>query len=425
MPNAFKTQAGEKIAAAKAIAEKAESESRDFTADERGQVKTLTDEARDLMAKGKEADGDAELKTGIGELAKELFANAGITPAGKGGSFGDRAAAGLADYLKALNPSGGHLGKNTRVQSPAIQFAGLKDLYGRKDILTGSESDRGGALLTPDFRGLLDAGVHERPLTIRDLVTAGRTTTDTVSYARVASVTNAAAPVPEATGTSGGDASGDVAGTKPESDIVLEQVEDTVKTIAHWIPMTRRALSDAAQVATLAESFLRYGLEEELEDQMLSGAGTGENFEGIFEVDGTQSQAFDTDIFVTARKAITKAKKNGRARNITIVVSLEDEENIDLLRDGNDRFFGNGPFNLGPATLWGRRIVASEALDEGTAIIGDFSWATLWDREDAGVMLSDSHADFFVRNLVAMLAELRAGFGVIRPSAFVITDLAA
>ena len=40
-------------------------------------------------------------------------------------------------------------------------------------------------------------------------------------------------------------------------------------------------------------------------------------------------------------------------------------------------------------------------------------------------MLSDSHEDYFVRNLVAVLAEMRAAFGVIRPKAFVSIDLTA
>jgi len=39
--------------------------------------------------------------------------------------------------------------------------------------------------------------------------------------------------------------------------------------------------------------------------------------------------------------------------------------------------------------------------------------------------VSDSHSDFFVRNLVAILGELRAAFAVIRPSAFVEVDLTA
>ena len=420
------TDVKSRVTEAQAKATKANDEGRDLTADERTFITAAVTDAKALKAQEASAASDRELMADAERFAKGIFDTTGHLPATKTGSFGDRFVEGLGDYLKGLTPGGtGTIGEKTRVHSPAVKFAGLADLFGRKDILSSGDGGPVSALVPPDFRGLLDAGVHERPLTVADLVTRGRTTSDAISYARVSSVTNNAAAVAEASGTSAGDASGDVSGTKPESDIVTEAVTDTVKTIAHWIAMTKRALSDVAQVATMADGFLRYGLEEQLEDQILSGDGTGENFEGILTVSGTQAQAFDTDIFVTVRKAITKARKNGRARNISVLVSVEDEEAIDLLRDGNDRFFGNGPFGIGPATLWGRRLVATEALSVGQAIVGDFTWATLWDREDIGVMLFDQHADFAIRNLVAMLAEMRAGFGVIRPSAFVITDTAA
>ena len=33
-------------------------------------------------------------------------------------------------------------------------------------------------------------------------------------------------------------------------------------------------------------------------------------------------------------------------------------------------------------------------------------------------MVSDQHSDFFTRNLLAILAEMRAAFGVLDPQAF-------
>jgi hypothetical protein len=49
----------------------------------------------------------------------------------------------------------------------------------------------------------------------------------------------------------------------------------------------------------------------------------------------------------------------------------------------------------------------------------------MWDREQGGISVSDSHADFFVRNLLAILAEMRAAFAVVQPTAFVEIDLTA
>ena len=39
--------------------------------------------------------------------------------------------------------------------------------------------------------------------------------------------------------------------------------------------------------------------------------------------------------------------------------------------------------------------------------------------------MSDSHSDFFIRNMVAILAELRAAFGIVQPNALVSLDLTA
>jgi HK97 family phage major capsid protein len=57
--------------------------------------------------------------------------------------------------------------------------------------------------------------------------------------------------------------------------------------------------------------------------------------------------------------------------------------------------------------------------------VADFRKAVLWDRQDASLAVSNQHADFFIRNMVAILAEARYAFGVIQPSAFVIVDTAA
>ena len=51
-------------------------------------------------------------------------------------------------------------------------------------------------------------------------------------------------------------------------------------------------------------------------------------------------------------------------------------------------------------------------MPQGKALIIDTSFVTLLDREQINVLLSNSHEDFFIRNLVAILGELRAGLEV-------------
>jgi HK97 family phage major capsid protein len=107
------------------------------------------------------------------------------------------------------------------------------------------------------------------------------------------------------------------------------------------------------------------------------------------------------------------------------VLSAATWQEIELEQDGNNRYYGGGPFALTTPRLWGLPVVLSEALPTGYGLVGDFRQAVVWDREQATIQVSDSHADFFIRNLVAILAEMRAAFGVLRPNAFVEIDVVA
>lgn len=408
----------------KALSEGAEAAGREFTDTERNEVKALMDESRELVKRANNVDSDAQLMAELGGFAAGILPKStpvtgpDVDANGRRKSLGERFTddPAVMAWLGAKSAvSTGRVG-----DSPALSFKGFKDILAGSDVTTGP-----GTMVTPDHRGVLDAGIWRRPLTIRELVTNGTTGSDSVEYVREVSATNEAAPVAEATGTSAGTASGDVAGTKPESALELEKVTAPVRTIAHWIPATKRALSDAAQLRTLIDGFLRYGLEEELEDQIVNGDGTGEEFDGILNVSGVQSQAWNTDLLVTTRKAKTIAKTVGRVTPTAYVFNPADNERIDLTKDENGGFYFGGPASAGTQTLWGLPRIESEAVPSGTGILADWRKAVLWDRESAAVMVSDSHEDFFVRNLVAILAELRAAFGVLRPAAFVIIDLTA
>jgi HK97 family phage major capsid protein len=262
------------------------------------------------------------------------------------------------------------------------------------------------------------------------VVGSGNTATDTIEYVRLVSTTNNAAPVAEATssavidGTTVTDVMG---GVKPESGMEFEKDQTTVKTIAHWIPATKRALSDASQIRTLIDQFLRYGLEEELEDQILDGSGVGENFLGLAHTSGVQVQAAPTgtqDVFTVTRMARRKVEIGGRALPTAYAMNPIDWENVELKRDANGVFYAGGPFSMSSPRLWGLPVVLSEIIPAGTAWVGAWNYAVLYDREQASIQVTDAHADFFIRNLVAILAEMRAAFCVLRPPAFVKIALA-
>jgi len=411
---------------------------RDFTAEESAQLREHMAKATEAKGEIEKFKGNDELKRALSDLGDDIALNAKTDEEGRrrtasgfdlperGKSLGQQFTD-SAEYkgLLAQAPNGA-FGKQQRVQSEMVGF---------KSLVTGGSDTSGGALVTNDWRGLqVGADAFQRPLRIRDVVTNGTTTSDTVEYVRVTSVTNNAAPVAEATSAAAPtapEAAGALVnvaggGYKPESGIALAKITTPVKTIAHWMPVTKRALSDAAQIRTLIDAFLRYGLEEELEDQIVQGDNTGENFEGIATVSGVQAQAWDTDALTTSRKAKTKVRTVGRSVANAYLLNPADLETIDLLQDNEARYYFGGPSGSGSAgTLWGIPVIETEAVPAGTGYVGDFRKAILWDREQATIQMTDSHLDFFVRNLVAILAEMRAAFGVLQPNAFVEIDLTA
>src|ERR1044072_7106122 len=80
------------------------------------------------------------------------------------------------------------------IQSPSVQV---------KTLITGAGTTSGGPFVNIDYKPIVDMA-YARPLTVRDIITVGETTSDMVEYVRITGVTNNAAAVPEATATRDG-----------------------------------------------------------------------------------------------------------------------------------------------------------------------------------------------------------------------------
>lgn len=417
--------------AARETAEKADREGRALTDTERTDYDQHMAKGRDLLEQIKVAKRDAEVLDQAKSLAQEIGGYAvddvegqkdAGTPTQRVKNLGLEVVSSpqFKSMMKGFTNSDGtvRIPDRTQVKSDPIRV---------KSLFTGASGTSAGAFVTPEQTGIIEM-LGRRPLTIRDLISVRRTGSDTLEYVRQTAHTNAAKPVPEAQSAApidGTTVTTVTGGLKPEGSWAFERVSTSVKTIAEWVPVTKRALADAAQLEDLIRDELSKDIAEAEEAQILTGDGVGENLTGILSTSGIQSQSFDTDVFVSVRKAITKARTVGRVVPNAVLMNPLDVETVDLARETGGRFYGAGPFTMGPRTLWSLPIVESETIAAGTAVVGDFSKAVLWDREDTTVTFSDSHADFFVRNLVAVLAEERVAFGVTRPAAFVKTTVAA
>lgn len=420
------------VTAAKAITDAVIREDREMTDVERdtvnGHLGKATKFQEDGEAEAKMAEQMADLSKSLGlgsplDVPPEKLSGADHTPRqekGRSTTIGNRFIESPEFKSLMAGASNGAFSEKMRVHSAPIAVQGMKDLF-----YSGNRNESAGFLVESDNRGMLDP-FYERPLSIRNLFGTGNTQSDTIEYVRLVTVDNNASVVPEARttgaiGTGTPAITATQAGLKPESTFGFQRDQTVIRTIAHWIPVTKRALSDAAQIRTMIDNFLRYGLEEALEDELLTGNGTGEHLLGLANTPGIQTQAApgagqdNMDVLAIARR---KVAIGGRAQPTAYAMNPIDWEGIELMRNANGDFYGQGPFALTAPRIWGLPVVRSEAVPAGTAWCAAWNWGVVYDREQATVQATDTHADFFVRNLVAILAELRVGFAITRPPAF-------
>ena len=407
---------------ARGLCDLVDKETRDFTEDERTKVAGLMEEARKTKTEIQKFQSDKAMRKQILDLGADLEAiSASGEPdqARKGKTLGQRFTEDQAwqAWMKQVAPGGIIPPGRKGLSSPSVM---VKDfgLFRQKELITGLADNSAGAFVNTDITGIYEP-IGRYPVTMRDLINVRTTTSDTVEYVRQTKQVTEAAPTPESNVKYVIGYPGEIPGTKPQGEVHWEVVHETVKTIAVYVGATKRALADVGQLRGLIDQELRDDLVDELETQLLTGNGVGENFTGLANQPGTLLQAFNTDALVTARQALTTLLVIGRSIPNAFMFHPTDWEAIDLLRDLTGQFYRGSPFGSGPNTLWGVPVVQSFHIAQSAAWLANWRKAVLWDREQATISATDSHEDWFIRNMIAILAEMRAAFGLIRPQAFV------
>lgn len=372
------------------------------------QVKALAEEALGKAQKGEDlstatkqlADealvGMNEAKARLDELEQKI-ARKGADDETRPRSIGEQVLA--ADEMKAFLASRASRGRAS-VEVKAIITSLTTDAMGSA-----------GDLIVPDrLPGILAPG--QRRLTVRDLLTPGRTSSTSVQYVKETGFTNAAATVSETTGA-----------LKPQSDIKFDIATSSVTTIAHWVLATRQILDDAPMLQSYIDGRLRYGLALVEENQLLNGGGTGTDLNGIY----TQATAFTAPITIPApvtridvlRLAVLKSAL-AELPTTGAVLHPADWASIELLKETTGAYLIGNPQGALAPTLWSLPIVATQAISQGNFLTGAFRLgAQIFDRWDARVEVSTEDDQNFRKNLVTILAEERLALAVYRPEAFV------
>ena len=259
---------------AREIVEKALVEGRPMSEDERNKSMNMVDEAKqgldDVALERKIAELQAAAAKGKEEETQEEVK----------GSMGERFAQNKAykAWMKQVAPNG-HIPESAKgLNSPAFQV----DMpFEKKAVLTGASATSGGAFVQNDDTGIY-VPMGRKPLKLRDLISVRSTNSDTVEFVQQTAQVTQAAGVAEATSAalptvdpsthvvtlnSGG-------GYKPEGAMTFVKVSTPVETVAVWIPVTKRALADAAQLRGIIDQELRDSLMDEIENNILFGQAT-------------------------------------------------------------------------------------------------------------------------------------------------------
>jgi hypothetical protein len=213
---------------------------------------------------------------------------------------------------------------------------------------------------------------------------------------------------------------------KPYSEFNWTAATATPKTISSIIPLTQQMLQDNATLRAIIETLGVANLLTQEEKQFLYGDASATQIQGIITNTAHPQYLWSSgvvgDLKMDAiRRAMTVMAKNdfalGALGPASVIVSPDDLESMDLSKsDVGDYLW----LNMN-GMAWSARVVESNSLAAGDAAVGMFNpaiWAV--DRENApNISFSDSHADFFAKNMVAMRIERRVDLATLLPKAVV------
>lgn len=283
--------------------------------------------------------------------------------------------------------------------------------------LTEDPASAGGLVVpqfTPGWTPLPSA-----PLVVADLFSQGVTTTNVVSWVRTKTFTNAAAPVLEGT-------------AKPESALTFERVDEPTRKIAHWIPTSEELLEDAAQARSIINAELIVGVQRVEEAQLLNGDGVAPNLLGILNRAGLAADrprgAGETNMAALMGQIGAISATTGFQPDAIVIHPTDWFGGTLSQMNGNGDYYIGSPFtSTPPRGLLGVSVAVTSAIAAGTALVGAFkSGGQVWRHGGIRVDASNSHQDFFTKNLVAIRAEERLALIVKLPMVFgKVTNLSA
>lgn len=337
MPATLKERYETARAEAHTILNTVETEGRAMTSEEQERFTALTDEAKAMKAQ-------VEAITRSREAMNDIVGDLDVPAPTASGAPGARQTPGQvfvnsAQYraFTAQYPNG--VPSGAKVSMPGAVQVGTV----RNALLT----DPG--LTEP--RHVIDAPTGVAVMDLMQAITVIDDAPQTIKHF-TAAFTNAAAVTAEGVAA-------------PEATLAWSSVTLNMENIPHHLPVTNQALTHNAMLRQIIDGFMVNGVRAKAQAEIATDLAAWS---------GLTTQAFDTNLRTTLRKAMTKAQTNGAiigAGAPAIILSAADAETLDLemlstLTIEN----GTGPNQTG--SIWRSPIVVVHSgMASGFAYVGD------------------------------------------------------
>lgn len=277
---------------------------------------------------------------------------------------------------------------------------------------SGSPATNSDTIVAPQRQVGIVSGAF-RTLRIRDVLPSGTTSSNLVEYTRELAFTNSAAETAEGA-------------TKPEAALTFELVSAPVKTIAHWLKLSKQVMDDAPALASYVDTRLRYGVDLRIDQQLLNGNGSGQNIGGLAKVGNHTAftPASGDNAIDSINRAIylvAAADYNATA----IILNPADWGAIERTKTDDNAYVFGAPMKLAP-TLWGLPVIATNTMTQGKFMVGAMDVAAqVWNRQGTTVEMSEADDTNFQKNLVTVRAEARLALAIYRPASIQYGSLTA
>lgn len=273
-----------------------------------------------------------------------------------------------------------------------------------------------GSPLVADDQTRIDQlrGLPVRQPTLLGWIRVGTTDSDVVRYTRQTVDTAAFADFNPLTNT-------EVAITDATITYVAES--EDIRDRAQGLPVPVRNLADSGRMRSLIDGRLVGMARRDMEQQVISGDGVGENMTGITNWSGVGSYTRVTGDSVAdaMHKGITVVRTSLLEEPDGIAYSAADLEKITLEKASDGQYINSGgPFAPYLAMVWGKRSTVAHVLAATTSIIGKWDEDELVVREGVSVREFEQHSDFAAKGLTYMRTTYRATNVIERAQAFAV-----